>query len=112
MIMIRCPIKVLFFLDELPYLQVPLHTVIKLTPIAYGCRVEYVKIPIEAVDTHRSKPHVPGFLEGKFCFAASPGARSRNTSGEDEDTFLDGPLSVLNINGNSEKTAPQAQAAM
>lgn len=48
----------LFVLDELPYLCVPLHTVIKLTPVAYGCRVEHIKLPIEAVDTHRSKPKV------------------------------------------------------
>lgn len=42
--------------DELPYLRVPLHTVIKLTPVAYGCKVEYISLPIEAVDTHRGKP--------------------------------------------------------
>lgn len=47
-----------FFLDELPYLKVPLHTIIKLTPVAYGCRVEHMKLPIEAVDTHRPKPKV------------------------------------------------------
>lgn len=46
--------------DELPYLYVPLHTVIKLTPVAYGCKVEHIKIPIEAVDTHRPKPKIPG----------------------------------------------------
>ncbi|KAF4520929.1 hypothetical protein B566_EDAN008904 [Ephemera danica] len=44
--------------DELPYLEVPLHTVIKLTPVAYGCRLELVKLNIEAVDTHRPKPQV------------------------------------------------------
>lgn len=46
------------FLDELPYLQVPLHTIIKLTPVAYGCKVENIRLPIEAVDTHRPKPKV------------------------------------------------------
>lgn len=46
--------------DELPYLQVPLHTVIKLTPVAYGCKVEHVNLPIDAVDTHRPKPKIPG----------------------------------------------------
>lgn len=25
--------------DDLPYLEVPLHTIIKLTPVAYGCKV-------------------------------------------------------------------------
>lgn len=44
--------------DELPYLKVPLHTVIKLTPVAYGCKVEHIPLPIEAVDTHRPKPEV------------------------------------------------------
>ncbi|XP_076670881.1 6-phosphofructo-2-kinase/fructose-2,6-biphosphatase isoform X2 [Andrena cerasifolii] len=42
--------------DELPYLQVPLHTIIKLTPVAYGCKVEHIRLPIDAVDTHRPKP--------------------------------------------------------
>lgn len=49
-----------YFLDksaeELPYLHVPLHTVIKLTPVAYGCRVENIELPVPAVDTHRPKP--------------------------------------------------------
>ncbi|XP_026279328.1 6-phosphofructo-2-kinase/fructose-2,6-bisphosphatase isoform X3 [Frankliniella occidentalis] len=52
--------------DELPYLNVPLHTVIKLTPVAYGCKVDYIKLPIEAVDTHRPKPKVAGYLEERF----------------------------------------------
>ncbi|XP_017471942.1 PREDICTED: 6-phosphofructo-2-kinase/fructose-2,6-bisphosphatase [Rhagoletis zephyria] len=46
--------------DELPYLFVPLHTVIKLTPVAYGCKVEHIKLPVDAVDTHRPKPKIPG----------------------------------------------------
>ncbi|KAL0268490.1 UNVERIFIED_CONTAM: hypothetical protein PYX00_010415 [Menopon gallinae] len=52
--------------DELPYLQVPLHTVMKLTPVAYGCRVEFIKLGIDAVDTHRPKPKIPGTLEERF----------------------------------------------
>lgn len=46
------------FPDELPYLKVPLHTIIKLTPVAYGCKVEHIMLPIHAVDTHRAKPEV------------------------------------------------------
>lgn len=46
------------FLGELPYLEVPLHTVIKLTPVAYGCDIEYIKINVDAVCTHRPKPEV------------------------------------------------------
>jgi len=45
--------------DELPYIEVPLHTVIKLTPVAYGCQIEEIPMPIEAVNTHRAKPKSP-----------------------------------------------------
>uniref|UniRef100_A0A8C6U644 6-phosphofructo-2-kinase domain-containing protein n=1 Tax=Neogobius melanostomus TaxID=47308 RepID=A0A8C6U644_9GOBI len=51
-----------YFLDksasELPYLKCPLHTVLKLTPVAYGCKVESVYLNIEAVNTHRDRPEV------------------------------------------------------
>uniref|UniRef100_A0A8C3NBX1 6-phosphofructo-2-kinase domain-containing protein n=1 Tax=Geospiza parvula TaxID=87175 RepID=A0A8C3NBX1_GEOPR len=42
--------------DELPYLKCPLHTVLKLTPVAYGCEVEPIFLNIEAVNTHRARP--------------------------------------------------------
>ncbi|MGH0178949.1 UNVERIFIED_CONTAM: hypothetical protein FKN15_000400 [Acipenser sinensis] len=42
--------------DELPYLKCPLHTVLKLTPVAYGCKVETFFLNIEAVNTHRDRP--------------------------------------------------------
>jgi broad specificity phosphatase PhoE len=49
-----------YFLDkdaeDLPYTKVPLHTIIKLTPMAYGCLMERIPLPIEAVNTHRAKP--------------------------------------------------------
>ncbi|XP_027011581.1 6-phosphofructo-2-kinase/fructose-2,6-bisphosphatase 4a isoform X3 [Tachysurus fulvidraco] len=49
-----------YFLDksaeELPYLKCPLHTVLKLTPVAYGCKVEYITLNVEAVNTHRGRP--------------------------------------------------------
>ncbi|XP_065178545.1 6-phosphofructo-2-kinase/fructose-2,6-bisphosphatase 1-like [Sycon ciliatum] len=46
--------------DELPYLKVPLHTVIKLTPLAYGCLMEEIPLcpDMPVVNTHRSKPPV------------------------------------------------------
>ncbi|NWT76086.1 F262 bisphosphatase, partial [Prunella himalayana] len=43
-------------LDELPYLRCPLHTILKLTPVAYGCKVETITLDVEAVNTHRDKP--------------------------------------------------------
>ncbi|XP_041748353.1 6-phosphofructo-2-kinase/fructose-2,6-bisphosphatase 4 isoform X5 [Coregonus clupeaformis] len=49
-----------YFLDktaeELPYLKCPLHTVLKLTPVAYGCKVESIYLNVDAVNTHRDKP--------------------------------------------------------
>ncbi|XP_066117593.1 6-phosphofructo-2-kinase/fructose-2,6-bisphosphatase 2 isoform X2 [Saccopteryx bilineata] len=42
--------------DELPYLRCPLHTIFRLTPVAYGCKVETIKLNVEAVNTHRDKP--------------------------------------------------------
>jgi broad specificity phosphatase PhoE len=42
-------------LDELPYVEVPLHTLIKLTPVAYGCEVDMIPFDVDAVDTHRPK---------------------------------------------------------
>ena len=49
-----------YFLDkphsELPYINCPLHTVCKLTPQAYGCKVETFPLKIPAVDTFRPKP--------------------------------------------------------
>ncbi|KHJ97748.1 phosphoglycerate mutase family protein, partial [Oesophagostomum dentatum] len=41
--------------EELPYLRVPLHTVIKLTPKAYTCEVEMFKFDVDAVNTYRER---------------------------------------------------------
>uniref|UniRef100_A0A8C5MLW9 6-phosphofructo-2-kinase/fructose-2,6-biphosphatase 3 n=1 Tax=Leptobrachium leishanense TaxID=445787 RepID=A0A8C5MLW9_9ANUR len=41
--------------DEMPYLKCPLHTLLKLTPLAYGCRVETINFNVEAVNTHRER---------------------------------------------------------
>nr|XP_045603387.1 6-phosphofructo-2-kinase/fructose-2,6-bisphosphatase-like isoform X1 [Procambarus clarkii] len=57
--------------DELPYIEVPLHTVMKLTPVAYGCKVEYVALGVPAVNTHRAKPEVPGSLDTSLCVEAA-----------------------------------------
>ncbi|KAL9714293.1 Fructose-2,6-bisphosphatase [Leucoagaricus gongylophorus] len=44
---------------DLPYIKIPLHTVVKLTLKAYGCDEERYTLPIKAVDTHRPKPSGP-----------------------------------------------------
>ncbi|RCH87435.1 Fructose-2,6-bisphosphatase [Rhizopus azygosporus] len=41
--------------EDLPYIKIPLHTVIELTPKAYGCEEKRYKVDIDAVDTHRPK---------------------------------------------------------
>ncbi|KAG6455099.1 hypothetical protein O3G_MSEX009020 [Manduca sexta] len=45
-------------LDELPYMNVPLHTIVKLTSYGYKYKVEMTKLPVECVDTHRKQPKV------------------------------------------------------
>jgi len=55
-----------YFLDHnsghLPYLNVPLHAVYKLTPVAYGCRVETFHLEVAAVDTFRKQPEVEIYI--------------------------------------------------
>eukprot|EP00054_Salpingoeca_dolichothecata_P008831 m.50051 g.50051 ORF g.50051 m.50051 type:complete len:476 (-) comp17984_c0_seq3:43-1470(-) len=41
--------------QKLPYLEVPLHTVLKITPDSYGCKIESVKLGPESVSTHRPR---------------------------------------------------------
>ncbi|BFZ59296.1 Fructose-2,6-bisphosphatase [Saitoella coloradoensis] len=41
--------------EELPFVDMPLHTVIKLTPKAYRCVEERISANIPAVSTHRAK---------------------------------------------------------
>ncbi|KAJ3586583.1 hypothetical protein NHX12_012980 [Muraenolepis orangiensis] len=50
--------------DDLPYLKCPLHTVLKLTPVAYGCEVEMFDLKVEAVNTHRDRPLDKGLQDG------------------------------------------------
>ncbi|XP_012217433.1 6-phosphofructo-2-kinase/fructose-2,6-bisphosphatase isoform X2 [Linepithema humile] len=55
---LRCIIG--FFLDkkpeELPYMEVPLHTIIRITNQGYNYKLEFFKLPIECVNTTRVKP--------------------------------------------------------
>ncbi|KAJ0174753.1 hypothetical protein K1T71_009861 [Dendrolimus kikuchii] len=43
-------------LDELPYMNVPLHTIVKLSSYGYKYKVEMIKLPVDCVDTHRKQP--------------------------------------------------------
>ncbi|KAF9929544.1 Fructose-2,6-bisphosphatase [Modicella reniformis] len=42
--------------ESLPYIKIPLHTLIQLTPGPYRCEEKRFKVDIAAVDTHRPKP--------------------------------------------------------
>jgi len=41
--------------DELPYLKIPLHTVIRLSPKAYECLEERLAVDVPAVGTYRER---------------------------------------------------------
>ncbi|XP_034733764.1 6-phosphofructo-2-kinase/fructose-2,6-bisphosphatase 2-like isoform X1 [Etheostoma cragini] len=58
--------------DDLPYLKCPLHTVLKLTPVAYGCKVDMFDLKVQAVNTHRDRP-----LTGRDATKVSTGFEPR-----------------------------------
>ena len=41
--------------SDIPYIDIPLHTLISLTPKAYGCAEERVSADIQAVNTYRAR---------------------------------------------------------
>ncbi len=45
--------------DQIPYLKVPLHTVMKITPLASSCRIEMFYLGPESANTHREKMAPP-----------------------------------------------------
>eukprot|EP00047_Mylnosiga_fluctuans_P002478 m.224671 g.224671 ORF g.224671 m.224671 type:complete len:501 (-) comp11131_c0_seq1:89-1591(-) len=40
---------------ELPYMEVPLHTIIKITPLPTGCDIEMFPLGVNGVNTHRPR---------------------------------------------------------
>ncbi|XP_014254083.1 6-phosphofructo-2-kinase/fructose-2,6-bisphosphatase [Cimex lectularius] len=42
--------------DRLPYLNVPLHKIIKLTSRGYECDIEHISLNVACVDTYRQQP--------------------------------------------------------
>lgn len=97
-------LKVFFGLplpDEMPYLKCPLHTVLKLTPVAYGCKVESIYLNVEAVNTHRDRPEVMLDISVTSCTSHDPVITSRKvvqtscvyilylTGGEERSRLLD-----------------------
>lgn len=107
----RCVLA--YYLDEnkedLPYVKCPLHTVVKLTPTAYGCKREDFPFDIASVDTHRPKPQVvsvarnvddalhttPAFL---LETGSTTSSNSSNNNSEDNLSAVDSSYSSKNSN--------------
>jgi len=55
---LRCLIALLLDcpMDQLPYLKIPLHTVIQLSFSNGEVMMQQMRLPVECVDTHRAKP--------------------------------------------------------
>ncbi|XP_068275216.1 6-phosphofructo-2-kinase/fructose-2,6-bisphosphatase 2 isoform X5 [Nyctibius grandis] len=109
--------------DELPYLRCPLHIIFKLTPVAYGCKVETLTLNVEAVNTHRDKPslnanHLPAsqtpvrMRRNSFTPRASADTvkRPRQHSVGSKPLDLLGPLPSLEARGGADR--PQLQAGV
>ncbi|KAJ2703046.1 Fructose-2,6-bisphosphatase [Coemansia sp. IMI 209128] len=109
-----------YFLDigpeELPYLKIPLHTVMKLTWTAYGCDVQMYKIDIDAVSTHRAKPKAAkrGTSSVKST-ANTPGgsanATARGSADANANPFMSNTTAAAAAAALSEQPAAAALAA-
>ncbi|KAF9924694.1 Fructose-2,6-bisphosphatase [Linnemannia zychae] len=75
--------------ERLPYLKIPLHTVIQLTPGPYTCEEKRFKVDIEAVDTHRPKPKAGAPAVTK---AAAPAAPEVQAAAIAPEPFINGYL--------------------
>lgn len=62
---LRCILGYFLAIDEeeLPWVEVPAHSVIKLTPVAYGCNMETIYLGPEHIDLHSERPKPEGFTE-------------------------------------------------
>lgn len=74
--------------ERLPYLKIPLHTVIQLTPGAYTCEERRFKVDIEAVDTHRPKPKAGSPAVTKAAAPADPEVQALATAPEPTERHL------------------------
>ncbi|KAJ1658757.1 Fructose-2,6-bisphosphatase [Dispira simplex] len=84
--------------DELPYIKIPLHTVLKLTPRAYGCDVEQYRFDIEAVDTYRANPKRPSSLRRVGSLRRAAATSQATTTAASGLSPLPAQLGQLNAN--------------
>uniref|UniRef100_A0A6J0SBC0 6-phosphofructo-2-kinase/fructose-2,6-bisphosphatase 2 n=1 Tax=Pogona vitticeps TaxID=103695 RepID=A0A6J0SBC0_9SAUR len=105
--------------DELPYLKCPLHTIFKLTPVAYGCKLEMISLNVDAVDTHRDKPSTMNNLpksqtpvrlrRNSFTPLASPDTVKRPRNYSVGSKPLNPAGSLLLLEGRNEKDQQKLQ---
>ncbi|KAF9414231.1 Fructose-2,6-bisphosphatase [Podila epigama] len=102
--------------EQLPYIKIPLHTVIQLTPRAYTCEEKRFKVDIEAVDTHRPKPkagapksaaEIP-LTEMPEVPANAEKSATITTTTMSTTTFKDGAIQARNKSISSSSTAAKA----
>lgn len=105
--------------EKLPYIKIPLHTLIQLTPKAYTCEEKRYKVDIEAVDTHRPKPragapktdagqpmdHIPTEAEANTGKDAAITTTTMSTT-----TFRDSPYSTRHKSVGTSQTDKDKEA--
>lgn len=64
--------------EELPYIDIPLHTIIKLTPRPYSVEEERLSVPIDAVSTYR--PRISRKKDANIAAAKQPPASKNDYS--------------------------------
>ncbi|CAM0138188.1 unnamed protein product [Umbelopsis sp. WA50703] len=87
---LRC-LHAYFFHDrheDLPYIKIPLHTLIELTPRAYTCEEKRYPLNIGAVDTHRPKP-----TSSPSTSSLNPNIRTTNAGASGE--IVKAPMSPI-----------------
>ncbi|KAG2184168.1 hypothetical protein INT44_009183 [Umbelopsis vinacea] len=93
---LRC-LHAYFFHDkheELPYIKIPLHTLIELTPRAYACEEKRYPLNIGAVDTHRPKPK-SGSSSSSLLTPTSISINSRGTNAGASGEIVTAPMSPI-----------------
>jgi len=86
-------------LEELPYVKVPLHTLIRVQPCASGCNIEFVPLGVEAVDTHRPREKSPVDDEDVTTVNEDSSKNSDSNNGSSSSGNKDSSSNECNVNG-------------
>lgn len=83
--------------EEIPYIKIPLHTVIKITPVAYGCEKEEITFGVESSTTHREKQSQESIERRLLNAGVYPVAASEINNGESDHSSSDGYLNGRSV---------------